>query len=468
MAGRTIFTLDQAVDAIDGAIPDGGFGGDVINVQHVAVDSRASRAGSLFVALPGEHTDGHRFVVDAAQRGAVAAVVSRAIEDPGIPTIRVEDSLSALQALAAWYARERLADVFRVGITGSNGKTTTKELVAAAIRSSAECFASEGNLNSETGLPLSIFATPPEVSYAVYEMAMSAPGEMEALAEIVRPRIACITNIGSAHIEFLGSRRAIALEKRGIASCFTGSETLIIPEDDEFTGLLAEGVAGTVRYHGPGVLGLSIDASRERGAVWIEDDGYPAVRVPLPGYHNGRNALVALAVARELGFDEGRARAALAEVSLPEGRSDLYVDQADNVVLNDSYNANPESMEAFIRSAGALRNDVRQRLVLVLGDMMELGDYSAEGHRRVLGAACGAAPDLLVLVGRLFADVYRDHFAALCAGVPVERVSSAEEARDRLLQLDLRGHVIALKGSRTIALEEVLSLFERREVAHRV
>lgn len=468
MAGRPIATLAEVLAAVDGTLVSGGSGGDVINVQHVAVDSRAVRPGSLFVALPGEHTDGHRFLEDAVQQGAVAAIVSREVDDPGIPAVRVGDSLAALQALAAWYVRERLSGVVRIGVTGSNGKTTTKELIAAAIRSSRECFASEGNLNSETGLPLSILATPPDVPYGVYEMAMSAPGEMEALAEIVRPRIACITNIGSAHIEFLGSRRAIALEKRAIASRFTGSETLIVPEDDEFTVLLADSVAGTVRYHGPGALGVSIDALREREAVWIEGGHAPPVRVPLPGYHNGRNVLAALAVARELGLPEEPVRHALAEVRLPGGRSDLYLDRAGNYVLNDSYNANPESMEAFIRSADALRSEARPRLLLVLGDMMELGDHGDELHRRVLGAACAVRPDLMVLVGRRFAAAYRDHFAALCAGVPVERAETTREAREILLQLDLRDHVIAIKGSRGIALEGILMLYERQGVEHRV
>lgn len=467
MAGRFIATLAEVAAACTGQIVFGGFGGDVENVRHVAVDSRSSREGSLFVALPGEQTDGHRFVVEAARRGAVAAIVSRDIDDPGIPLVRVDSSLAALQALAAWYARERLSSVFRIGVTGSNGKTTSKELIAAAIRSTTECFASEGNLNSETGLPLSILATPPEVPYAVYEMAMSAPGEMEALAEIVRPQIACITNIGTAHIEFLGSTRAIALEKRAIASRFTGSETLIVPEDDEFSTFLSESITGTVRRHGPRAQSVSIDAVRDHERVWISGDDMGSFQIPLPGYHNGRNAILALSVARELGIDDEDAMRALGEVQLPGGRSDLFYDRADNCILNDSYNANPESMVAFIRTAAALRGSARSGIVLVLGDMKELGDYAVEGHRRVLDTACSVHPERVVLVGSRFGEVYRDQFAALCAGVAVERVEDASEARELLAQCDLRSHIIAVKGSRSIALEQVLTLFERREVAHR-
>lgn len=463
MAGRGIATLTQVVDAVGGrfASPTE----EAIVVHHVAIDSRSVLEGSLFVALPGEYTDGHLFLADAAARGAVAAIVSREVEGAGIPLVVVESSLGALQALAAWYVREYLASTVRIGVTGSNGKTTTKELIASAIRSSAECFASEGNLNSETGLPLSIFTTPPGVPYAIYEMAMSAPGEMEALAEIVRPQIACITNIGSAHIEFLGSKRAIALEKRMIAARFTGTETLVVPEDDEFTSLLSETVDGVVRLHGPKSQGLVIDAKREHDAVWIEGKEIEPLRLPLPGPYNGRNALAAIAVARELGLADRVTIPALAAVQLPGGRSDLFYDTAGNCILNDSYNANPESMVAFIATVAGLRDAVRTGLVLVLGDMMELGDHAVEEHRRVLAAACEAYPGLVVLVGTRFAAVYRDHYAALCAGIPVERVDTVDDARDRLAGYDLTARVIGVKGSHSLALEKVLSLFERREVA---
>jgi UDP-N-acetylmuramoyl-tripeptide--D-alanyl-D-alanine ligase len=439
-----------------------------LRVTRVAIDSRSCTDGTLFFALPGAETDGHRFIADAARRGAVAVCATREDEAirAGIPCIVVDTSLTALQKLAAWYARTRLDSVTRIGITGSNGKTTTKELVARVASLAGSTFASSGNLNSETGVPLSVFATPSDVSYAVYEMAMSARGEMDALAEIVQPSLACITNIGTAHIEFLGSREAIALEKRAIASRFRGRETLVVPEDDDFRDVLVEGVVGDIAYHGPRTQRATIHPTESAVGIRIHAERFGSYEIPLPGYHNGRNVLAALSIADLLEIPEGDALAAMTSVTLPFGRSELFEDARGNLVFNDSYNANPDSMEAFVRAAGRLRTSDRTDLVLVLGDMLELGPYSEEGHRRVIAAACAVDPAALVLVGQRFGAVYSDHFAAFCTGFEVERVENVDEARRVVRRLSSTGgRVVGLKASRSIQLDRLLDVFSRVQTA---
>ncbi len=424
----------------------------------VCIDSRQCRNGDLFFALSGEHTDGHRFVSAAARSGAVAAVVRDRVSPDGtpwpLPALLVADALDALQRLARWYVERYLSrSTTRIGITGSNGKTTTKEMLATILKSVDSCFASVGNLNSETGLPLSVLATPPDVRYAVYEMAMSNPGEMARLARIVRPHYALITNIGTAHIGLLGSRRAIAEEKKRIASQFDGRQVLILPEDDDFRSFLADGVAGRIVDFGPRTQHATVVHSADDPTTRIRFESGETVDVPFPGEHNGLNALAALAAAGELGVDRPRAASALAASTLPDGRSQLLSAERGRRVLNDSYNANPDSMAAAIglaRSAGAT--------VLILGDMYELGAFSAEGHRVVLDAAVGSGARVVCLVGPCFTRV------AVEAGITgrngaapaVVTAATVEEAEETLKDVLRDNELILVKGSRALALERLL------------
>lgn len=421
--------------------------------ESVCIDSRHCRPGALFFALPGERSDGHRYVGAAAEAGACAAVVRESTAPDGaawpLPVLVVPDALVALHDLAAWYVDEHLSrTTVRIGVTGSNGKTTTKEMLAAILRDTDSCFVSHGNYNSETGLPLSVFDTPRDVRFAVYEMAMSRPGEIAALARIVRPQHAVITHIGTAHIGYLGSRQAIAVEKKQIAAYFTGSETLYIPEDDDFREFLAVDVAGTVVETGPRSqsASLEVDSGEYQAVVRIGDR---AARLPIPGRHNGRNALLALAVAQNVGVGLDSALSSLQQISLPEGRSQKIVAHGITII-HDAYNANPGSMVAAIQMAEEMG-----ATILILGDMYELGTFEEAGHREVLQAALSSSARLICCVGERFGATVAEA-SGTDQSDRVLVVSSALEARDAIRPHLAAEDTILLKGSRAVALEQLI------------
>jgi UDP-N-acetylmuramoyl-tripeptide--D-alanyl-D-alanine ligase len=433
-------------------------GAEDLRPTDVSIDSRTCAGGALFFALPGEHQDGHSFVASAAEVGAVAAVVTRPVAPDGAdwpcPVLVVPDTLHALQALAAWYVTEYLSgETIRIGITGSNGKTTTKEMIAAILKESASCFASAGNLNSETGLPLSVLATPSDVRYAVYEMAMSNPGEMAPLARIVRPHHAVITNIGTAHIGLLGSKMAIAREKKDIASHFSGGETLYVPEEDEYREFLSADVPGRVVLTGPESCGASVALDGASGNAVINRDG-ESFGVPLPGLHNGRNALTAVAVAQELGVAAKTALVALRRLALPDGRAQR-IDGDGIRVIHDAYNANPDSMTAAVRMA--TDTDVS---ILILGDMLELGEFETAAHLRVLRGAVAAPVRVVALVGTRFAVAWRalreageDRSDDGRVAPRVVAVPTTAELVPLLPGIVRTGDLVLLKGSRAVGLE---------------
>lgn len=458
MANRELFFLRDLPRALHGSVvfSPGAVAAEEKAVRAIAIDSRTCREGALFVALPGENTDGHLFLAEAFRAGAVAALVQEekpaGVDEATQPLVRVADTLRALQELAQWYARTALGSPVRIGITGSNGKTTTKEMVASILRCAAPTSASPGNLNSETGVPLAIFETDPESRYAVFEMAMSNPGEMEPLAEMIQPQYAIITNTGSAHIGLLGSREAIAREKKAIASRFDGSQCLLIPEGDAFTGFLADSIRGTVKLFGPETQRVNLDASSSPDRVIIT--GAESFSVPLGGYHNGLNALAAIALAKELGIPDTAIQEGLNAVSLPPGRSEIIRGAAGRIILNDCYNANPDSMLAALQAVHGLHTSRSRsgekvgQLVLILGAMKELGDSTAEGHALVLRRARSLSPEVICVVGESEWATAADGTVRVFPGVT-----------DLMAGLpDILGpdQTILLKGSRSIALEHIL------------
>jgi UDP-N-acetylmuramoyl-tripeptide--D-alanyl-D-alanine ligase len=289
----------------------------------------------------------------------------------------------------------------------------------------------------------------------VYEMAMSAPGEMEALADIVRPHFAVITNIGTAHIGKVGSQDAIAREKKMIASRFSGTETLLVPENDRYRDFLSRDVAGTVVPFGPKVQGIGIRTG-EDGKIRLDFPAGQTVSLPLPGQHNGMNALAAIRLA-EVVTGTTRIPADLDwSRSLPSGRAELINLPGGGVLVHDAYNANPDSMVASLEMVSDLRRQSGASLVIVLGDMHELGDATQSAHETVLHRALQLKPTTLLVIGGDFSAAVQ---RITEKGVPEVHIASAPSV-DRISDRDLEavtGNVLVLlKGSRAVGLEALI------------
>ena len=427
--------------------------------SRVAVDSRVVQAGCLFVALPGERTDGHHFLGQAAAAGASALLVSDAqagspevagIAAGGVGVISVPDTLRGLQDLARFHMR-RLPAVTRIGVTGSNGKTTTKEIVGAILSRAAPTAMNAGNLNSEIGLPMACFSVDASHRFAVLEMGMNHVGEMQVLADIVRPDLALLTNVGTAHIGLLGSRQAIAGEKKKIFANFDGRQTAILPEDTPYRAFLSEGVRGKVVLYGPkSTPGYGGSESQGLGGTIIHWEGF-RIRFPLFGPYNLANALGALTVARELGVPNAEIRDGLQAVAPLFGRSQI-VDGPVTVIV-DCYNANPDSMESALSFVEAL--PWKGRKVAVLGSMRELGRQTAAAHRalgeRLRTSSCQAL--------FLFGEEMREAWDALQpprTGVPCAWFFDREALGEQLAAFLKQGDLVLLKGSRSLELERLL------------
>ena len=435
-------------------------------ISAVAVDSRAVTAGVLFVALPGERTDGHRFVADALAAGAAAVLVSNqgagglmppietlAADYPRAAILTVSDTLTALQMLAGEH-RSRMAELSVIGITGSNGKTTTKELVGAVVSRHAPTFVSRGNLNSDIGLPLSVFDITPQHRYAVLEMGMNRVGEMRQLAAIARPDIALITNIGTAHIGNIGSISKIINEKRSICAEFNGSQRLLIREDESHFAELAEGVDGEVLPYGP----RSTDGWQGHRSCGLEGStllwrGH-SIRLALPGEHSVRNALAAIHVGVILEVEEHAIVDAIESVRPLFGRGQIVNGAVTAIV--DCYNANPESVRQALDFAVSLKTHGKR--IAVLGAMKELGEHAPDAHRFILESALQSDFDAVLLLGQEFAP------AALASDD--ERLtycSSFEELVQALCAVTTSGDLVLIKGSRSFELERLVPYITTKE-----
>ena len=432
----------------------------------VSIDSRTVLPGALFVALRGGSLDGHNFVDAAFKAGASGALVSlNSLEDPALGLaglsqkwnrvlIAVEDTLKGFQDAAAAYLRQ-FPKLTRVGITGSSGKTTTKEIAAAIIGQEKQVVMNKGNLNSETGLPLSVYNVRSHHEVGIFEAGMSRAGEISDLAKVLNPNIAVITNIGSAHIGILGSREKIAEEKKKIFERFSGKNTALIPADDDFRDFLANGIRGRTVFYGAETLG-ALGATRDLGLegteiVW---DG-KAVRFGLPGRYNLQNAFAAVSLALELEINSDSIQKGLESVKPLFGRSEIFYGKV--TVIRDCYNSNPESAEAALDFCDAL--DWPGRKIYVMGSMLELGDISEEAH-----AALGKR--LLRSRGcRIF--LYGDEMAAAvnvlknCSpeqGIPFFHSRDMEELSRALHDFAGEGDLVLLKGSRGCCLESLTEI----------
>ncbi|MGO9412128.1 MAG: UDP-N-acetylmuramoyl-tripeptide--D-alanyl-D-alanine ligase [Spirochaetia bacterium] len=455
-----LFTIAEIVTATGGRIVRAP--SEAASVTGVAVDSRKVADGFLFVALPGEKTDGHEFLGEAAAAGAAAFLVSedqverRSSHWVGLPAgrgpgvIAVSRTLSGLQGLARFHM-SRFPSVTRIGITGSSGKTTTKEIIGAILTRAAPTAVNEGNLNSEIGLPLACFTVSGGHRFAVLEMGMNHRGEMDALADIVRPDAALLTNIGTAHVGLLGSQQEIAKEKKKIFAHFDGRQNAFLHEEERYLDFLREGVKGTVILFGPrstrGYRGSEIQGL---GGTLIHWEGF-RIRFPLFGPHNLANALGAISVARELGVPNAEIRDGLEAVTPLFGRSQIL--RGPVTVIVDCYNANPDSMAQALSFASEVPWEGRK--IAVLGGMRELGAETVEAHR-ALGEKLRDSPlDLVYLVGAEMEQAWKA-LAGSPAAARAKWHADLEGLGEELAGRLVAGDLVLLKGSRGMELERLL------------
>ena len=428
-----------------------GDAGDVV-VRKVFTDSRKPEPGGLFFALKGENFDGDIYAEAALNGGATVAVVHawKGAEVPvGKAVIEVPDTLFALQRLAHWW-RSQL-DIPVVCITGSNGKTSTKDFTTAVLSQGFSVNATKGNLNNHIGLPLTVLATEREHTAAIYEIGMNHGGELSPLCEIARPKYGIITNIGTAHIEFLGSREAIAEEKGTLARYLPEDGVLFTPAACDFNEYFrARTRARLIPVgNGRGIVraeNLRPQADGTRFDLVIEGEETYGVFIPVLGKHMVTNALLAAAVGWKLGIPAEKIALGLSSVRLTTGRM-RRIEWEGITLLDDTYNANPESMEAAIETLAEMAVPTGAQRIVVLGRMGELGIHAEAAHTRI-GALASAKGLRLIAVG--------EGAEGIAAAGQAPHFPDIHSAADWLLANSRTGDVILFKGSRTAAIEKVL------------
>ena len=425
----------------------------------VVTDSRNVSAGALFIPLLGELRDGHDFVEQAMQTGASVIFVDEvhvARSDTafkslagryGSCVIAVKDTLHALQSVAAAYVN-RFPQLLRIGITGSSGKTTTKELIGSIFSQKNRVVLNEGNLNSETGLPLSVFRIRKEHQVGVFELGMNRKGEISELTQVLKPSLAVITNIGTAHIGILGSQKAIAEEKKEIFSCFDSDGTGFIPEDESWGDFLSDVSTGTIRRFGlsttEGVSG-SEDLGIEGSVIHYEG---LRIHLPLPGVYNLENALAAISVARFAGISARDIQAGIESVQPLFGRAQIL--HGNGTVVLDCYNANPDSMERAIEFW--IDQSWTGKKIFVLGSMLELGTDSASAHQHICSIVAKSDVETVFLFGEEMTTAGR---STEWERQNVQFFTDIEQLKESLKNEASEESLVFIKGSRGMALERL-------------
>src|SRR5213596_3543477 len=449
-------TLSQ-IAQFAGVSLSSGHGTVVIN--KISTDSRTIKPGELFVALRGENFEGHDFVEASAKAGATGALVDLnwAGNVPNnFALLRATDTQQAYQTLAANYRRSLALKV--LAITGSNGKTSTKDFAASVLARRFRVTKTEGNFNNHVGLPRTILEATSRDEIGVWEIGMNHPGEIAALAKIAAPDAAIITNIGVAHIEFMGSREAIAREKGALAEAVGSQGTVILNADDPFSKGIAARTRAKVVFAGTttgAVRAIELRQSADGSEFTIVEGAHRCrAQLPVAGSHMMQNALLAVAAGRAFGLSLEECAAGLAAAPLTKAR--LQIKEIGGVqFLDDSYNANPESMKAALRTLVEL--DAEGKRIAVLGEMGELGRESERGHREVGEEAATLGIDQLIAIGKMGKKIAQ---GARTAGLnKVSSAQSTSEAAKLLSEMAEPGDLVLIKGSRAARTEEVIEQF---------
>lgn len=453
----TLFTGADIAAITDGVLSQGAPG---TAIRRVWTDSRTVRRGDLFVALSGARFDGHQFVAEALKKGAAGALVRCGFKLPGTALlIEVTEPLRAFQDLAR--AHRRRFDIPVMAVSGSNGKTTTKDMIAAILAERFVMLKTEGNLNNHIGVPQTLLRLTPRHEAAVIEMGISRLGEMARLCEIAEPTHGVLTNIGPTHLETLGDVRTVARAKGEMLDALPTDGTAVLNADDAFYDELCVRVRGRVLSFGfsrrADVRALHVETRGPSETVvrlGVRDRARPfSISLAVAGAHNVANALAAVAAGLAAGVGEGAIRSGLARYRPAAMRSEVRRWRGVTV-LNDCYNANPASMRAALRWLAEARGT--GRAIAVLGDMLELGGETRQAHRDIGVEAARLGTDYLLTVGALVADIAT---GALGGGMPADRVITAQDhgaLAERLRGILRKGDVMLLKGSRGARMERVL------------
>ena len=470
--GRGLLTLAAIIEAITGAR----LGAYQEAIVDAVIDSRLATSGSLFVAIAGEHTDGHDHLAEAFERGAIAALIDREV-DPDFRVVdlrhgsewevveeplclRVENTVEALQSAArSW--REQL-QLRVIGITGSVGKSTSKELAAEVLQQRYRTYKNEGNLNNEIGLPLSLLKIEPAHERAVLEMGFYVPGEIALLSEIAKPQVGVITNISEVHLERAGNMEAIVKGKRELVESLPPDPegVAILNFDDPRVRDMAECTEARIFYYGLSaeadlwagdIEGLGLEGVR---FVFHHEGETFRVRVPLLGRHSVHTALRAAAV----GLTEGLSWEQILS-GLTETRSQLRLVTVNgpggSLILDDTYNAAPASVLAALN----LLEELDGRRIAVLGDMLELGEFEERGHRLV-GARAAEVAQSLVTVGERARWIGDEAVRAGLAEAELTTLSDSDQAVEHLRSEIGMGDIVLVKGSRGIHMDKIVSELE--------
>ncbi len=438
--------------------------GDTI-ITSISTDSRTIKPGELFVALRGENFDAHDFIQQVAGRGAAGAIIAQnALADlPGhFAVLRATDTLIAYQDLATNYRKSLPLKV--LGITGSNGKTSTKDFAASILSRAFSVSKTQGNFNNHVGLPRTVLEANHSHDFAVWELGMNHPGEIRVLSRIAGADAAIITNIGIAHIEFMGSRQAIAQEKGALADSIDAQGFVVLNADDEFSAEIAGRTRGRVIFagiSGGSVRAVDVEQSSAGSEFTILEGAHRCrAQLPVPGSHMVQNALLAVAAARAFGLSLEDCAAGLGSAPLTKAR--LQIRRINGVqFIDDSYNANPDSMKAALRTLIELEADGKR--IAVLGKMGELGAESERGHREVGETAATLGVDYLIAIGD-------EAMAEAAQGAGLENASAVHDtsaAADLLSEIAGPGDLVLVKGSRSARTERVIEAFANGAIGTR-
>lgn len=406
---NSLLNLAGLLDSVKGSIIGDSFISDSFYFDSVVTDSRNVKKNSLFVPLIGEYQDGHNYIIPSIKSGASVIFVCKHVfkknaelyeklanENKNVAFILVNNTLMALQKSAMKYV-SKFPNLIKIAVTGSSGKTTTKEIAVSILKQKYNVICNKGNLNSETGLPLSVFEIRKEHQVGIFEMGMNRKNEIKEICNVLKPNYGIITNIGTAHIGLLGSQKKIAIEKKNVFNFINKNGAAIIPSDDKFAKFLSRGIKGKKIFYGSNI--------EENGIKFINDEGINGtnfkindveIHLSLPGHYNYLNTLAAVELAQCLSISPDQIKKGIESLQSLDKRS--HIIKGKYIILEDCYNANPDSMEKAIEFSNEL--NINTAKVYVLGDMLELGDESCRAHKKIGEIACSQNVNMIIFVGK--------------------------------------------------------------------